>query len=81
MHLLLKRWIHRHGDISSDRTTVLLYGDALTLALTFPGRLTRRQAGNKLWDHLVRDGRSSSELLQQVKNLLAARKGGRACTP
>ncbi len=66
----VKVWLGAaHHDIRSYNTTVTLYG-TVTLAVTFPGKYTRKEALVKLFYHLVAEtGRWSPAFLQEVKAL------------
>ena len=71
MNATVKHWISRHGDIGSYRTTVTLYGDTFTTAYTLPGKFSRKQALERVYQQMIREGGQWSPwTLQAVKALL-----------
>lgn len=84
MKATVKNWILKSSscpDIGSYQVTVTLYGPSVTLAVTFPGPLTRKRALGRLYGHLLRENNSrgcwSPHLLRDVRDLADGRKANR----
>ena len=69
MFITLKRWLARNPaapDVQSYRSTLTVATDTVTLAHTWPGKLTRRQALDALASKLVREGYQDTTLIRAL---------------